>query len=219
MILDDINNLPVLPKRFGDVRQIAYVVKDIDAAIAHWQTLGIGAFMVSRNISPMKNTYFRGNKAGAAPVNMAFGYSGNMQIELIEPLHDHASLYTEAINGPNKGVHHYAICVDNFAAEYHYALDNGFHAVVDSGIDGLARMSYVENLETGLIIEMIEWNDLTRPYFDAIHTLWQAANEKGENSEFDLLKLAPTGAVIKALGGFISKKLTGRITPTMRPKQ
>jgi len=49
--------------------------------------------------------------------------------------------------------------------------------------------------------------------------LWQTANEKGENSEFDLLKLAPTGAVIKALGGFISKKLTGRITPTMRPKQ
>jgi len=113
------------------------------------------------------------------------------------------------------------LSVEDFPAQYNFALDNGYEAVVDSGVDGLARMSYVENTSADIILEMIEWNDLTRPYFDAIYDMWKAAEIKGEDTEFDLNALTPKGAVLKgavlkALGGFLVKKLTGQIKPTRR---
>lgn len=216
MTLDDLTILPTLPTRFGAARQVAYITDDIDAAMAHWHSLGCGPFLITRDVTPLQNAFYRGEKAQEGNVHIAFGYHGDMQIELIQPLHITPSIYTEAQERGITGVHHYAVCTEDFAANYNYALDNGYEAVVDSGIDGLARMSYVEHKETGLILEMIEWNDLTRPYFDSIHAMWMDAKSKGENAEFDLGSLAPKSAIFKALGGFIIKKLTGRIKPTRR---
>ncbi len=216
MNLEDIENIPSLPKAFGPARQVAYIVADIDAAMMHWKSLGVPAFVVTRNVSPLQNAYYRGDKSGDTPVHIGFGYVGDMQIELIEPLHDAPSIYTEAINRKISGVHHYAICVEDFPDCYSYALDNGYEAVVDSGVDGLARMSYVENEKEELILEMIQWNDLTRPYFDAIHEMCERAVEQDMDIEFELADLTPKGAVVKALGGFLVKKLTGRVKQTRR---
>ena len=216
MKLGDLKETPPLPNMFGAVRQIAYIVDDIDAAMAHWKTLGIGGFLVTRDVSPLQNAFYRGEKSGPTKVHIAFGYVGDMQIELIEPLHDTPSIYTEAQKRGLTGVHHFAICVDDFLASYNQALDNGYEAIVDSGVDGLARMSYVENPDTGIILEMIEWNDLTRPYFDAIHSMWVEADAKGQNTEFKLAALTPKGATIKALGKFFVKKLTGQIKQSRR---
>ncbi|MGB0906418.1 MAG: VOC family protein [Maricaulaceae bacterium] len=216
MKAEDITAIPELPAAFGPARQVAYIVPDIDAAMAHWKTLGVAAFLVTRDVIPLQNAFYRGEKSGKTPVNIAFGYMGDMQIELIQALDDTPSIYTEAVTRGITGVHHYAVCVENFPAQYNYALDHGYEAVVDSGIDGLARMSYIENVEAGIILEMIEWNDLTRPYFDAIREMWDAAAATGENAEFDLAALTPKGAILKSLGGFLVKKLTGRIKPTRR---
>ena len=55
-----------------------------------------------------------------------------------------------------------------FSRGLQLALDNSFDAVIDAGMDGLARMSYVENPNTGLILEVIQWNALTKPYFEGL---------------------------------------------------
>jgi hypothetical protein len=212
----DIQNLPNLPAQFGPIKQVAYIVNDIEASIAHWRGLNVGPFLITRNVSPLQNAYYRGQKARKTPVHIAFGYIGDLQIELIEPLDNARSLYTEAKARELSGVHHYAICVEDFPEQYNFALDNGYEAVVDSGVDGLARMSYVENPTTGIILEMIEWNDLTRPYFDAIYAMWKDAEIKSEDKDFNLNALTPKGAVLKALGGFLVKKLTGQIKLTRR---
>jgi len=216
MTLKDLNNIPALPAQFGPARQVAYIVPDMDAALDHWRKLGVSTFVITRNVSPLQNAFYRGEKSGPAPVSIAFGYMGDMQIELIQPHHDDPSIYKEALDRGISGVHHYAICVEDFPACYNYALDNGYEAVVDSGVDGLARMSYVENREQNIILEMIQWNDLTRPYFDAIHAMWKESEARGSDTEFKLDALTPKGAVFKALGGFIIKKLTGRVKQTRR---
>ncbi len=216
MLIDDLTNIPDIPQSFGPARQVAYIVPDVDEAIAQWKALGVPAFVVTRNVIPLQNAFYRGQKSAKTPVNIAFGYFGDMQIELIQALDKTPSIYTEAIERNMTGVHHYAICVDDFAGAYNHALDTGYEAVVDSGVDGLARMSYVENRDAGLILEMIEWNDLTRPYFDSIRAMWEKAAERGEDSEFDLAALTPKGAIVKALGGFLLKKITGRIQQTRR---
>ena len=217
-MISDFENIPPLPKIMAPARQIAYVVDDIDAAMQHWHDLhGVGPFLVARNENPMSNAFYRGNKAPSSRVNIAFAYVGDMQLELIELIGDTPGLYKEALDRQQYGVHHYAVCVDDFAAAYNWALDNGFDAVVDVGVDGLARMSYVENPELGLILEVIEWNPLTRPYFDSLERRVRAADSTQLVHEFSLADLTPKAAVLGQLLKFSVKKLFGKVQQTRRP--
>ena len=215
MKYDDIHSIPKLPKRFGSVRQVAYIVDDVDAAMDHWRDIGVGPFLITRNATPLKSSVYRGKKSGQIPVHIAFSYIGDMQLEIIEPLHTEPSIYTEAIERKLTGVHHYAVCVEDFAENYYYALEHGYEAVVDTGVDGLARMSYLENPNTNIVLEMIEWNDLTRPYFDALFGMWTEAKQIGADQEFDLASLTPKKAILKSLWGFVIRKMCGRIKSTM----
>jgi hypothetical protein len=192
------------------------VVEDIDAAMQHWRDeFGVGPFLVTRNAAPLSNAYYRGEKMQETRLNIAFAYVGDMQLELIELIGDTPSHYKEALGRNQTGVHHYAVCVKDFPKAYNYALDNGFVAVVDAGIDGLARMSYVENSE-GMILEVIEWNPMTMPYFDGLERLVTSADKSQLVHEFKLSDITPKGAVAVALVKFMVKKLFGRVQQTRR---
>ncbi len=170
-MIEDFSAIPELPTIMGPARQVAYVVDDIDIAVARWGDQGVGPFLVARNEAPLQNAFYRGESAQTVHLNMAFAYVGDIQLELIELIGDTPSIYYEAIERQITGVHHYAVCVENFAEAYDWALANGYEAVVDVGIEGIMRMSYMENLGDALILELIEWNALTRPYFDGIERL------------------------------------------------
>ncbi|GAB5453443.1 MAG: VOC family protein [Halioglobus sp.] len=217
MTLSDFETLPRLPGEFGPAEQVAYIVRDIDAAIQFWQeTFDVGPFLVARNELPLSNAYYRGQKAEKARVNIAFAYVGDMQLELIELIGDTPSLYKEALDREHSGVHHYAVFVDDFPRAYNWALDNGFDAVVDAGVDGLARMSYIENPDTGLILEVIEYNGLTRPYFDVIERRVSDVAPGQPVQEFELAELTPRFAVYTALAKLLLKKMTGQVKQTRR---
>lgn len=219
MKIEDFSNIPELPPVFGPAKQVAYMVEDIDAAMARWRDeYGVGPFLVTRNALPLSNAYYRGEKAEPARVNIAFAYVGDMQLELIELIGDTPSLYKEAVDRGQTSVHHYAVCVEDFPKAYNWALDNGFDAAVDSGVDGLARMSYMENPETGMILEVIQWNPLTRPYFEGLERIVRSANPAQPVHEFKLAELTPKGAVFLQLAKFTLKKLFGGVQPTRRPK-
>ena len=69
----------------GTFFQIGYVVPKLDAGLAHLNAkLGAPRFMVFREIL-VENGWFRG---GPAVINhsMAFGYVGDVQFEVIEPV-------------------------------------------------------------------------------------------------------------------------------------
>lgn len=218
MNIEDFGALPSLPEVFGEARQIAYIVPDIDAAMATWhRDHGVGPFLVARNQLPLSNAFYRGEKALPARVNIAFAYVGEMQLELIELIGDTPSLYQEAIERTQTGVHHYAVCVDDFPHAYNWALDNGFDAVVDAGVDGLARMSYVENPESGLILEVIQWNRLTKPYFEGLERMVKEADASQLVHEFKLADLTPGAAVLLQLVKFSINRMLGRVAQTRRP--
>jgi hypothetical protein len=217
-MISDFDNIPQLPAIFGPAQQVAYIVEDIDAAMQHWHDeYGIGPFLVTRNAVPLTNAYYRGKKAETTRLNIAFAYVGHMQLELIELIGDTPGLYKEALDRGRDGVHHYAVCVEDFPAAYNWALDNGFDAVIDAGIDGLARMSYMENPESGLILEVIEWNPLTRPYFNGLEVRVKSADPAQLVHEFTLADITPKGAVMIQLLKFSMKKLFGQVKQTRRP--
>lgn len=164
---------------FGPIRQIAYVVDDIEKAINDWHDqVGIGPFALVRNCSPLAGSQYRGQPSGDIAVNLAFAYIDGVQLELIEPVNDTSSLYREALQKGAHSVHHYGVCVEDFPAAYQHAMANGFTAVVDAGVPGVVQMAYVESDRIeGLMFEIIEWNDLTRPYFDGIRGFLDAADD------------------------------------------
>ncbi len=162
--------LPKLDSAFGPIRQIAFVVEDIDQAIESWhQQMGIGSFAVVRNCKPLQGSRYRDKPSGEIILNMAFAYIGDIQLELIEQVNDTPTMYREAAERGYWGAHHYAVCVEDFDTAYQHAMSNGFTAVMNAGAPGYAQMAYVESEQVpGLMLEIIEWNDLTRPYFNGI---------------------------------------------------
>jgi len=217
MNINDFENIPKLPAIFGPANQVAYMVTDIDAAIKQWHDeFGIGPFLVTRNAKPLTNAYYRGREMEEARLHIAFAYVGDMQLELIELIGDTPSHYKEALDRKQTSVHHYAVCVEDFPKAYNYALDNGYISLIDAGIDGLARMSYVENDE-GQILEVIEWNPMTKPYFEEIEKRVKSADPQQLIHEFKLSELTPKGQVIVALFKLMVKKLFGRVEQTRRP--
>ncbi len=216
-MIEDFSNIPDIPTIFGDARQIAYVVDDIDEAMQRWhRESNVGPFLVTRNTRPLSNAYYRGEKAAPTRLNIAFAYVDEMQLELIELIGDTPGLYKESLDRGDYGVNHYAVLVDDFAKTYNQALNQGWVAIIDSGLDGLARMSYIESPEKSMVLEVIEWNPLTRPYFNGLEKLVKSAEVGQLVHEFDLKDITPTLAVFTGLVKYTLKKLFGQVQQTRR---
>ena len=210
--------LPQLDPRFGPIRQVAYLVRNLDEAIEELhREHGMGPFLVARNEKPLTNARFRGEPCDSLTIHLGYVYVDGMQIELVEWVASEPSIYKEALDalpagesGLNK-IHHYAVCVADFRPCYRHAMNNGYAALVDSGIEGLAQMSYIQSTEQPeLIVELIQWNAITQPYFDKIEQLVANADPAQLIHEFTLSKLTPLGAVARLGGKLLWNKLLRR---------
>ena len=83
----------------GPIRQIGYVVTDLDRALRSWIDLGVGPWFVIRDL-PMRALY-RGEPCETT-LSLAMANSGEMQVELIHQMDDTPSIFTEFLesNGP-----------------------------------------------------------------------------------------------------------------------
>jgi Glyoxalase/Bleomycin resistance protein/Dioxygenase superfamily len=145
--------MSVLP---GPIRQIGYVVTDLDQALRSWVELGVGPWLVIRGL-PMQALY-RGEQC-ATTLSLALSNSGEMQIELIYQHDDTPSIFTEflAANGP--GYHQLAYWAEDFDATMKAVADAGW-PVAWSGGEGLGvRFAYVEPPNSPATI--IEISELT----------------------------------------------------------
>ncbi|WP_028454848.1 VOC family protein [Chitinilyticum litopenaei] len=92
--------------RLGAIRQIAFVVEDIDEAMRHWtQVIGVGPFFIKRQIT-LADFVYRGEPSQSPTISIALANSGELQIELIQQ-HDHTpSLYLEFLQQGKRGLQH-----------------------------------------------------------------------------------------------------------------
>ncbi|ARU58925.1 glyoxalase [Oleiphilus messinensis] len=95
-----------MSQRFGEIRQIAFVVRDINQAMQYWgETLGIGPFFIKRNIT-FEPFIYRGRVSPSPSVSIALANSGNLQIELIEQHDDVPSIFQEFSSSEGQGLQH-----------------------------------------------------------------------------------------------------------------
>ncbi|MCC6849847.1 MAG: VOC family protein [Deltaproteobacteria bacterium] len=95
-----------MSRRFGVIRQIAFVVRDLERARAYWSdTLGVGPFFVLRELRPDTFRY-RGAPSPPPAVTIALANSGDVQVELIQPLDDRPSAYRDFLASGREGLQH-----------------------------------------------------------------------------------------------------------------
>jgi len=110
--------------------QEAYFVDNIDKAAEHWaKCFGAGPFFAARHHKTEEFTY-RGTEV-EADVSYAFGYLGDMMIQLIEQHDDQPSIYRDMYQRGEEGFHHIAYLVSDFAAERQRWLDLGYELATE----------------------------------------------------------------------------------------
>lgn len=106
--------------------EICHVVRDMDAALDHWiNILGAGPFFVG-DMHLTENQWHRGQPTEQA-IQVAFGFSGGVVIELVKPLRDDLpSAFKEQLDTRGPGFHHVMLRID---------YDEGFKRFSDAGYE------------------------------------------------------------------------------------
>lgn len=126
------------------VRQLAYVVKDMNAALTYWtEVLKVGPFFVFEHC-PLKNQVYRG-KPGDVDVDLALGNSGALQIELIYQHNDAGSVYKEFLDAGRVGVHHFGLMPEDYKAACEQYTALGHAAAFECTVGG-AELVYFDTL-------------------------------------------------------------------------
>lgn len=154
---------------FGPVRQLGYVVRDIEAAMQHWTSvLGIGPFFYFPRVVALDGVY-RG-EAQPFEIAVALAQSGPMQIELMCQLDDAPSALREFSAAHGEGLHHLAYWTDTFDAKLGAARDGGY-SVWQSGAIGSRdnRFAYLATQgHAGTVIEISEVSGMKGRLFEHI---------------------------------------------------
>lgn len=174
----------------GSIRQLGYVVENVDAAIAAWSGLGIGPWAVIRNV-PLASVY-RG-KPSTPRIDVAFGYRGDVQLELIQQTNDAASPYRAWIEKRQFGLHHTAWLSSSIGADVQRLRDAGLELICDINMPTGGRYVYFAPPVAGeqTIIELLEATPALQQMF--AQGIAAAANWDGHS--------APTVIDFAALAG------------------
>lgn len=155
------------PNSFGPIRQLGYVVQDLDAAVTAWtRHLGVGPWTIIRNVS--LQSLYRG--AASTPlIDIALSYRGEMQIELIRQRNDAPSPYRPWIEKGHYGLHHTAFLSEHIDEDVQRAESQGLEVVCDIRMPSGGRYVYLQSADLGpdIYIEFLEATPMMRQMFEA----------------------------------------------------
>ncbi|WP_329084689.1 MULTISPECIES: VOC family protein [unclassified Streptosporangium] len=157
-----------LPPPLDDLRvaQIAFLVPDLEVAVARWSRMfGLTEWYAltysTRSVPVLR---YR-EEPGGFSMRLALAGAGP-QIELIQPL-DGPSIYHEWIEEHGFGPHHVGVHVSSIEATVDAMADAGIGAIQEGygyGVRGDGGFAYFDTLDTyGVIVEAIEVPSLRQP--------------------------------------------------------
>jgi catechol 2,3-dioxygenase-like lactoylglutathione lyase family enzyme len=133
---------------FGEIRQVAYLVPDIEAAMDHWsRVLGVGPWFYNPRV-PIRNYHYRGERY--EPHNsVALANAGSLQIELLQTRNDVPSMYRDFLRAGHQGVQHVAYWTEDFDADLSRAQAAGFTVCMGGEVGERGRFVYFEDRTAG----------------------------------------------------------------------
>ncbi len=131
--------------------QVGFVVRDIDASLAVYEPL-FGPF-TTMDPGPMTYAYRGGEEE--CDMKLAFGRSGELEIELIQWLHGGCP-HKEFIDAGREGMHHLRFRVEHLEEKVAQAEPFGYRAIWQKRYgEGLA-VAYLECENASLLLEFFE---------------------------------------------------------------
>lgn len=152
----------------GGFFQVAFVTTDLDRFLRTLNDdLGVDRFYVIRD-APVSDQTYRA-KPCETHQDLAFGYAGNLQFEVIQPLSGESS-YSDFLAAHSEGgVHHNGILVDDYddaLAELSQTC-----TLVQTGRAGATRFAYFDTVGTlGAYTEIVQLGDDFVELFERIRT-------------------------------------------------
>ena len=144
-----------LPK----VGQLGFVVKSIEQSLPYYSAI----FNIDTWYQPkyVQKHFWSGEEDLGSEIDIIIGYSGKVQIEIVETSFQSENLYTQHIDKYGAGLHHLGFYVSNFddAVARFNQLGTPMLLLGDlkTAAGGVARFAYFDTYQLcGIIIEVIE---------------------------------------------------------------
>ena len=116
--------------------QVAYLVVDLDASMQRWSDVhGAGPFVVAHHHRTERFTYRATDQE--ADVSYAFGYLGDLMLQLVVQHDDTPSIYRDLYDAGEEGFHHDAYLVHDFESEHDRLTAMGFEPACRLHADGV----------------------------------------------------------------------------------
>lgn len=157
-----------MSRRFGDIRQLGYVVKDIDEAMQHWlDVIGVGPWYYVDRL-PIEGFTYRGEPSDVH-ISIAITNSGPLQVELIQQRNDAPSMYRDFLDAGREGLQHFCYFPEDYDAMLNKALADGYTAGQSGASKGRGPFVYLETeTHPGTVIELAAYTVVRRRQFAAI---------------------------------------------------
>lgn len=163
----------------GPIRQLGYVVDDIEAAMKHWsEPMGVGPWFYNPRV-PIED--YRYDGAAYEPHNsVALANSGPMQVELIQTRNDVPSMYRDFKAKGLRGLQHIAFWTVKFDDDLAMMERRGFTVKMSGCVGKNGRFAYfAEEHHPGTCIELSEVMGPKGKMFDMI----RAASEGWDGAD------------------------------------
>lgn len=154
---------------YGELRQVAYVVHDIERAMAYWsRAMGVGPWFYNEHVGVTEFSYY-GKPSALPDLSIALANSGGVQVELIQQRNDAPSLYSDFLRAGGDGVQHVAYWTLEYDTLSRRLLEAGHREGHAGRIGQRGRFAYfVHNEAPGVVIELSEQTGGKAEFFKEI---------------------------------------------------
>lgn len=152
----------------GPIRQLGFVVPDIEEAMAHWSdVMGVGPFFYNPRV-PIEDYLFDG--VSYRPDNsVALANAGYIQVELIQCRNDVPSCYKEFTDAGHSGLQHTAYWTEDYDTDLQVMEQQGFRVRMSGNVGENGRFAYFNReAHPGTCIELSEVSGPKGRMFDMI---------------------------------------------------
>ena len=184
-----------MSKFLGEIRQLGYVVDDIEAAMEHWSTvMGVGPWFYNPRV-PIENYTYEG-KPYDVHNSVALANSGFVQVELIQCRNAVPSMYKDFTDAGLTGLQHVAYWTSDYDADLERLVAEGFKPVMSGEVGERGRFVYFDtHYHPGTVIELSEVAGPKGEMFRLIREASETWDGKDPVRPFpDLSKLAAAAA-------------------------
>ncbi|WP_157014701.1 VOC family protein [Mesorhizobium xinjiangense] len=163
----------------GAIRQLGYVVDDIESAMTHWhKMMGVGPWFYNPKV-PIEDYCYDG-KAYEPHNSVALANSGFIQVELIQCRNDAPSMYRDFREAGHRGLQHVAYWTQDYDRDLARMEADGFRPKMSGKVGENGRFVYFDReAHPGTVIELSEVVGPKGRMFDMI----RAASDDWDGSD------------------------------------